>query len=80
MDQRNRKRQWGIILGEPTDADYQFRHLIGLWVDRDGAHHGAPRLLFYTKQEAQEWGNNRSKTHEWNYLAKKYNPRISNEP
>lgn len=64
IDPRNRKKQWGAILGEPTStAGQEHRHLIGLWVSEDGARPGPPRLLFYTKQEAEAWGNNRAKTH-----------------
>lgn len=81
MDPRNRKKQWGVVLGNHTPQHpnpASAAEKVGWWCGEEGAHPGPPAMLFYNKQEAEAWAINRSKYHHWNYSAKKYNPRIEN--
>lgn len=71
----NRHKMWGVVLGNAKD-DYHkttFGYLIGRWMDEIGDHEGPPKLLFYTRQEAEAWAKQRSNERPWNYHAKKWN-------
>jgi hypothetical protein len=81
MSDPNRKKIWGVILGDPQSShpypnDIRTRHLIGQWIDPIiGACGNIPGILFFTKKEAEEFAISRAKIKSWNYHAKKYHPR-----
>lgn len=82
MNTLNKKRQWGVVLGQPTSShpnpsDYQ--NVIGQWVNVNGNSIGlfnpSPADMVYSKSEAEALAAKyRKLNHLWNYHPKKYNP------
>lgn len=88
MDPRNKKKQWGVVMGAPTSChpykgealDTVAKLHIGIWMHSANMiateSFGSKPYLSFTKREAEAFARECGRiNNKWNYHAKKYNPR-----
>lgn len=93
MDPRNKKKQWGVVMGAPTSLHpYKGKALATVAKQHFGIWMAAVNLiasssfetkpcLFFSRQEAENFAKECHRINDkWNYHAKKYNARVKNEP